>query len=145
MYKRILVPLEHSDYDSAIVEHVRALARVHKSSVVLIHVADGFAARNINQLNLRESEEMRADRAYLERVSAEFTDAGFESDAILACGDPGTEIAAVAEREGCDLIAMATHGHKFLEDVVRGSVANEVRHRTRVPVLLVRGEKSSKS
>ena len=143
MYRRVLVALENSPYDRSIVEHVRQLAKCCGSSVLLIHVADGWAARNMRHLDLRDSEEMRDDRAYLERVCAEFTEAGFESDAILACGDPGTEIAAAAQREGCDLIAMATHGHKFLEDVVRGSVANEVRHRTTVPVLLVRGVKAA--
>ena len=145
MYSRVLVALENSSYDLAIIEHVRQLAKCCGSSVLLIHVADGWAARNMRHLELRESEEMREDRAYIERVSAEFARAGFESDAILASGDPGSEIAAAAEREGCDLIAMATHGHRFLEDVVRGSVANEVRHRTTVPVLLVRGEKGPKS
>jgi nucleotide-binding universal stress UspA family protein len=145
MYSRVLVALENSPYDRSIVEHVRQLAKCCGSRVLLIHVADGWAARNQRHLELRESEEMRADRAYLEQVCAEFTAAGFESDAILACGDPASEIASAAEREGCDLIAMATHGHRFLEDVVRGSVANEVRHRTRVPVLLVRGEKVPRS
>ena len=141
MYRRVLVALENSPYDRTIVEHVRGLAKCCGASVLLIHVADGWAARNMRHLDLRESQEMRDDRAYLEQVCAEFTGAGFESDAILACGDPGAEIAAAAQREGCDLIAMATHGHRFLEDVVRGSVANEVRHRTTVPVLLVRGAK----
>ena len=62
MYQRILVPVENSPYDAAILRHVRELARLCKSSVVLIHVADGFAARNVDALQLRESEEMRADR-----------------------------------------------------------------------------------
>lgn len=145
MYRRVLVALENTPYDATIVEHVRKLAKVCGSSVVLIHVADGWAARNMRQLALRESEEMREDRAYLERICADLTKDGFETEAVLANGDPGSEIAAAAEREGCDLIAMATHGHRFLEDVVRGSVANEVRHRTTVPVLLVRGGKAPKS
>jgi nucleotide-binding universal stress UspA family protein len=109
--------------------------------VVLIHVADGWVARNLRHLDLRESEEMRDDREYIERVCAELRGDGLDVDAVLATGDPSREIAAAAEREQCDLIAMATHGHRFLNDVVRGSVANEVRHRTTVPVLLVRGEK----
>jgi nucleotide-binding universal stress UspA family protein len=138
MYSRILVPLEHSAADASILAHVRALARLCGSSLVLIHVADGWAARNIRQLNLRESEEMRDDRAYIERVAAELTDAGFETDAVLASGDPADEIAAAAARESCTLIAMSTHGHRFLADFFRGSVANEVRHRTLVPVLMVR-------
>ncbi len=140
MYSRILVPLENSSYDQTILTYVRELARHHGSALVLIHVADGWAARNIQQLDLRESEEMREDRAYLERASAALRGDGFEADAVLAAGDPATEIAEAATRERCDLIAMATHGHRGLNDVVRGSVASELRHKTFVPVLMVRAQ-----
>ena len=139
MYARLLVPLEHSPYDRCILDHVRQLARFCNSSIVLIHVADGWAARNQRHLQLRESEEMREDREYLERVCAELTGEGFDADCVLASGDPPAEIAAAAEREKCDLIAMATHGHRFINDLLRGSVADSVRHRSMVPVLLVRG------
>ena len=138
MYRRILVPLEHGPSDECILGHVRKLARFCGASVVLIHVADGWAARHQRDLQLRESEEMRTDREYIERASASLAADGIDSDAVLASGDPSVEIAAAAEREECDLIAMATHGHRFLNDVVRGSVANEVRHKSLVPVLLVR-------
>ena len=140
MYRRILVPLEHSSYDEAILAHVRGLARLCGASVVFIHVADGFAARNLKSLDLRDSEEMQSDRAYLEEVASAFEDEGFDAEALLATGDPGHEIASAAEREQADLIAMSTHGHRFLNDLVRGSVANDVRHATRIPVLLVRGK-----
>jgi len=106
---------------------------------VLIHVADGWVARNIRELDLRESEEMRQDRAYLERVSLALRAEGFDVDAVLAAGDPVVEITEAATREQCDLIAMATHGHRGLNDVVRGSVASALRHRTMIPVLMVRG------
>ena len=139
MYARILVPLEHSDYDDAILSHVSQLARLHKSTVVLIHVADGWAARNQQGLALRESAEMRDDRDYIEARRNDLEAAGVQAECVLAGGDPGTEIAAAAEREGCDLVAMSTHGHKGVQDLLRGSVANEVRHRTTVPVLMVRG------
>lgn len=139
MYKKILMAVENSPYDDAIVDHVRELATVHKSSVVLVHVADGWAARNIAQLDLRESEEMKNDRAYIERVSAELEAEGIDADAVLASGDPAKEIAAAAVRENCDLIAMATHGHKFIGDMIHGSVSHTVRHASTVPVLLVRG------
>ena len=138
MYKRVLVPLEHGPADEFILQHVRDLARWSGASVVLIHVADGWAARVHGPLKLRESEEMKSDREYIERVCTEMSSAGLEVDAVLASGDPSTEIAAAAERESCDLIAMATHGHRFLNDVVRGSVASEVRHKSMIPVLLVR-------
>ena len=140
MYKRILVPLENSKYDDAIMAHVRDLAKLCGANVVLIHVADGFAARNAKQLNLRESEEMRLDLDYLERRTEELKKAGVDADSVLAGGDAGKEIADAAAREQCDLIAMSTHGHKFVKDVLYGSVANDVRHLTKVPVLLVRAD-----
>ena len=138
MYKRILVPLENSRTDEAIVAHVRALAKHCGSSIVLIHVADGFAARNISALELRESEEIRKDRAYLDALAAKLSGEGFAAEAVLATGDPAKEITAAATREHCDLIAMGTHGHKGVKDLIYGSVANEVRHQSMVPVLLVR-------
>ncbi len=141
MYKRILVPLEHSAYDAAIIEHARKLAAFCGASLVFMHVADGWAARNVNQLNLRESEEMRLDREYIEQTCASIESQGLEADCLLAGGDPAKEIAAAAARENCDLIAMSTHGHRFIKDMIYGSVANEVRHLSRVPVLLVRGER----
>ena len=141
MYKRILVPLEHTPYDEAILGHIRKLARHCGAALVLIHVADGWAARNVKQLNLRESEEMREDREYLERIADSLEQDGIEAECVLAAGNPGAEIAEAAVRENCDLIAMSTHGHRFLQDLLYGSVANEVRHISRVPVLLVRAER----
>jgi len=138
MYSRILVTLDHSKSDPAILTHVRGLAKHCGASVVLIHVADGWAARNVNALSLRESEEIKSDREYIERCRTELEADGIATEAVLASGNPAEEIVAAAEREGADLIAMATHGHRLLNDLVRGTVANEVRHRTFVPVLLVR-------
>jgi len=140
MYKRILVPLENGPSDQTILRHVTALAKLSGADVILVHVADGWAARNMEQLNLKESEEMKEDRAYLERMATELRAAGLEVDAVLAAGDPAKEIAAAAEREGADLIALATHGHRLLEDVVRGSTATALRHNTRIPVLMVRSD-----
>jgi universal stress protein A len=142
LYGRILVPLEHSPADDTIIAHARELARRLGSSLVLIHVADGWVARNIKELDLRESEEMREDRGYLEAVATRLQGEGLDVDAVLAAGDPAKEIAAAAEREECDLIAMATHGHRLLDDVVRGSTATALRHLTRVPILMVRSDRS---
>lgn len=144
MYKRILVALENTQTDSAILEHVKKLARSCTASLLFVHVADGWVARNVKQLTLRESEEIQKDREYIERICASFEDEGFEADAVLAAGDPATEIAALADREECDLIAMSTHGHRFFADVIYGSVASEVRHLTMVPVLLVRAPHKAK-
>jgi nucleotide-binding universal stress UspA family protein len=139
MYRRILVPLENSEYDGAILEHIGQLARLCGASLLLVHVADGWVARNWRQLDLRESEEMSRDRAYLDQVVSRLQETGLDVDAVLAGGDPSAEIVRLAEQEGCDLIAMSTHGHRFISDILYGSVANEVRHRSTIPVLLVRG------
>ncbi len=144
MYQRILVPLENTATDSCILAHVRELARHCGASLVLIHVADGWAARNLEALKLRESEEMREDRAYIERIAGQLVADGLRAEAILANGDPAREITATAEREGCDLIAMATHGHRFIGDMIHGSVANSVRHETSIPVLLIRDPAAGK-
>ncbi len=139
MYRKILVPLENSPYDHAIIDHVKELARILGSSVLLMHVADGWVARNIRQLDLKESEEMKEDRSYIESVATALLSDGVDAEALLASGDPASEISEAATREGCDLIAMSTHGHKFVNDMLRGSVASTVRHSSTIPVLLVRG------
>ena len=138
MYRRILVPLENGPADAVILKHVTDLAKQLGSEILLFHVADGWAARNMEQLNLRESEEIKEDRAYLERRSEELRQAGVRADSLLAAGDPAKEIAAAAEREKVDLIAMATHGHSLLSDVVHGTTATALRHVSRIPILMVR-------
>lgn len=138
MYQKILIPLENSAADETILSHIKSLARLTGAELVLIHVADGHVARNQQQLNLADSEEMRQDRAYLDKRREALVADGFEARAQLAGGDPATEIVALAEAEKFDLIAMATHGHGLVKDIVLGTVANAVRHRTDIPVLLVR-------
>jgi len=137
MYKHILVPLENSSTDEIILTHVRPLARLTNAKLTLIHVADGFQARHQKQLG--ESEEMRRDRAYLEKREQELRAEGFDVKAVLAWGEPAPRILEAAESGQCDLIAMATHGHRLVGDLIYGSVATEVRHRAKIPVLLVKG------
>ncbi len=139
MYRTILVALENSRTDEAILAHIEPLARLMGSRLLLVHVADGWVARHYDRLNLAESEEMRQDRAYLESVRAGFADKGIEVEAELARGEPADEIVRLAEERGVDLIAMSTHGHRLLGDLIYGSTARKVRHVASVPVLLLRG------
>jgi nucleotide-binding universal stress UspA family protein len=138
MYSRILVAVEHSDADRTILHHVRKLARVCAARILLVHVADGWAARNIEHLNLRESEEIQDDREYLARLVDDLRAAGLDTDARLAFGDPATELVRVAKDEHVDLLAMATHGHRYLADIVHGATADRVRHALDIPVLMLR-------
>jgi len=142
MYKHILVPLENSATDETIVKHVLGLARFCDARVTLVHVADGFVARNIESLNLSESEEMRVDSAYLDSQLDIFLSAGINAQKRLLCGDPAIEIDKLAADLECNLIAMATHGHRLVKDFILGSVANELRHRTNIPILMIRAERS---
>lgn len=137
MYKRILVPVEHSDADRTIIDHVQALARMCGATLVLVHVADGWAARAYDELQLRESKEIREDRAYLDALAAELAQQGFAVETRLAMGDPAAEIIKAADAERADLVAMATHGHRFVKDILLGATVDKVRHELKVPVLLL--------
>ncbi|HVW20388.1 MAG TPA: universal stress protein [Opitutaceae bacterium] len=138
MYHRILVALENGRADEALVLHVEALAQKLGSELLLLHVADGWAARHFDELKLAESDEMRADRAYLEGMAARLRAAGLSAATELARGNPPTEIPRVAAEKACDLIAMAGHGHKLIGDIFYGSTIDKVRHNTAIPVLVVR-------
>ena len=145
MYRRILVPLENSAADRTILAHVEMLARFTGASLLLVHVADGWVARHFDELQLRESEEMQKDRSYLDGVLAELTAKGFAAQARLALGDPASEIIRITDEEEVDLIAMATHGHRFVMDLLLGSTVGKVRHAVNVPVLLVKAQKSKET
>ena len=138
MYKRILVAAENSASDRAVIDHVQELARLTGARLLIVHVADGWAARNFHELNLRESEEMREDRAYLDRLRQELTGRGFDVETRLGLGNPADEIARMASEEQVDLIAMSTHGHRFVKDLLLGATADRLRHLVKIPVLLVR-------
>jgi nucleotide-binding universal stress UspA family protein len=138
MYKKILIAIEHSDADRAILEHVEKLATLTGASLLLVHVADGFGARHFDDLQLRESDEIKDDRNYLEDLGRDLTAKGFTVATRLMMGTPSTELVKAVTEEKVDLLAMATHGHRFLEDLMKGSTVDRVRHLVTVPVILVR-------
>jgi nucleotide-binding universal stress UspA family protein len=136
MYKRILVTLDATDCDRTIIDHVKALAKFCGGSVMLVHVADGWAARRFGKDAV--SPEVTEDKAYLEKVRAEMAAAGIATTAHLLYGEPKAEILKWVRDNGCDLIAMGTHGHRFLGDLILGATATHVQHRVTIPVLLIR-------
>src|SRR5262245_38134671 len=121
MYRRILVAVENSQADRTILDHVAGLAKLTGAELLLVHVADGWAARHYDELQLRESEEMKSDRAYLDRLRDALANQGFTVHTKLAMGDPATELIRSAEEQQVDLIAMSTHGHRFLADLLHGT------------------------
>ena len=140
MYRRILVAIEHSPADDTIVTHVASLAKLTGASLLLVHVADGFAARHFNDLKLRESEEMKRDLAYLESLQQQLRTQGLTVDIELAKGDPANELVRLAGGGGVDLLAMSTHGHRVVKDVILGATVDKVRHLVKIPVLLLRAQ-----
>ncbi|HEY8900083.1 MAG TPA: universal stress protein [Chthoniobacterales bacterium] len=138
MYRTILIPVENGPADETILAHMRSLAKLTDANLILIHVADGWAARNFQQLNLAESEEIKADRAYLERRAEELRTEGFTVEYVLAMGEPSAQIVKFVQENDVDLVAMATHGHRLLGDIIHGSTADKVRHLVSVPVLLLK-------
>jgi universal stress protein A len=138
MYDKILVTLDGTPTDRVIIEHVKALAKLARSQVVLLHVADGWAARTYGRDAV--SPEITEDKAYLEKVREEFQSTGVSAEAEMAYGDPAKEIISWVDRRGCSLVAMSTHGHRFLADIFLGATATRVRHSVSVPILLLRAK-----
>jgi nucleotide-binding universal stress UspA family protein len=138
MYKTILVTLDGTPTDRAIIEHIKQLAKLAQSRVILLHVADGWAARTFGPDAI--SPEITEDTAYLNRVRLEFQSADIPASAELAYGEPPKEIVKWVEQKGCDLVAMSTHGHGLLGDLFLGSASRHVRHSINVPVLLLRAK-----
>jgi nucleotide-binding universal stress UspA family protein len=138
MYKTILVTLDGTPTDRAIIDHVKQLAKMAQSKVALLHVADGWAARTYGPDAV--SPEISEDTAYLNKIRAEFESSGIPAQAELAYGEPTKEIIKWVEQKGCDLVAMSTHGHRFLGDLFLGTTASRVQHRVSVPVLLLRAK-----
>jgi nucleotide-binding universal stress UspA family protein len=138
VYHRILVALDHTKADDALLPHVGTLAQLTGAEMLLVHVADGWVARNYDTLNLAESEEMREDRDYLDRIAEDVRQRWqLRVTTRLALGDPPREILRLATEEHCDLIAMTTHGHRLIGDILFGSTIEYVRHRSRTPLLIV--------
>ncbi len=138
MYKKILIPIDVSKTDETILAHIRPLAKFTGASLILVHVSDGFAARLQNQLNLADSPEQVKDRRHLEKLVGELKAEGFDAHFHHLTGEPVDAILSLAEEEKCDLIAMATHGHRHLADWLLGSVADGIRHKTSIPILMIR-------
>lgn len=138
MYKTILVTLEGTSTDRAIIEHVKELAKLAGARVVLLHVADGWAARTYGPDAI--SPEITQDTAYLKKIRSEFQAFGIKTEAELAYGEPVTEIVNWVKQKGCDLVAMSTHGHRLLADIFLGTTASRVQHSVSVPVLLLRAK-----
>ena len=133
LYRRILVPLDGSPVDDAVLEHVAALAEAFHSEVILLRVAH-FHTRDTM------THEVEDAQTVLDRVAPRLEGRGFVVRTVVGRGEPADDTVEQAEQLDCDLIAMGTHGHGTLKRVVLGSFAEKVRHATDVPLLLVKAK-----
>ena len=138
LYRTILVTLDGTPTDRAIINHIKQLAKLTAAKVVLLHVADGWAARTYGPDAI--SQEIADDQAYLAQIQAEFQSEGISAEAELTFGEPAREITRWVQQKHCDLVAMSTHGHRFLADLFLGTTASRVQHSISVPVLLLRAK-----
>ncbi len=138
MYDTILVTLDGTPTDRAIIEHVKDLAKLAHSRLVLLHVADGWAARTYGPDAV--SPEISEDTAYLEKVRAEFKTAGIPARRNSHTASRRTKSSNGSSKKGCDLVAMSTHGHRLLADIFLGATATRVRHNISAPVLLLKAK-----
>ncbi len=138
MYKTILVTLDGTPTDRCIIDHIKQLAKLANSKVVLLHVADGWAARTFGPDAV--GPEIKQDTEYLDSIRNEFISENIPAEAQISFGEPADEIIKWAQSENCDLIAMSTHGHRFLADIFLGSTVKKVRHSLNIPILLTRAK-----
>ncbi|MCC6484025.1 MAG: universal stress protein [Armatimonadetes bacterium] len=131
MYKRILVALDHSRVDDATLEHISRLARELGSTLILYRVAH-YHTRDSKAHEMEEAE------AYLAKIRARMAQEGLDCETAIGQGEPGHAIAEDAEKLNCDLIVIGTHGHSSLMRWVMGSVAEDVKRLTHIPLLLVK-------
>ena len=138
MFKKILVALDHSKADNVLLPRVKELATLTQAEILLLHVSTGWAAQWQDNLNLSDSQEMKEDREFLEKVAEGLRAEGFRVTTRHERGEPARAILNTARGEHCDLIAMAAHGHKMIDDLIHGTTITKVRHESEIPIFLVK-------
>jgi nucleotide-binding universal stress UspA family protein len=134
VYKKILVAIDCSPVDEVIVNHVTALARHNKAQVYLLHVVH---SHTLDQDRALREEAEACLKSHLEILKAQ----GIETYMEIRSGEPDTEILEEIEGKNYDLVAMATHGHSYIGDILFGSVSRTLKHRITVPLLLIRADR----
>jgi nucleotide-binding universal stress UspA family protein len=138
MYKKILITLDGTPTDRVIIDHIKQLAGLFKSEVVLLHVVASATAQWSGS-DAGGHGVQRAE-ASLRQIQTEFEGAGITADTQLLFGDPVTEIVKWVNNSNCDLVAMGTHGHRLVGDLIHGVTASRVQHLISVPMLLLRAK-----
>ena len=133
----ILVPLDHSEADNEAISNALSLAAPHEARLILFHVEEGVTSQLFG--SLASTAEVTEGIDYLEHVAEALRKSGVDVETLVRHGkNPAEEIANAANELNPDLVVLAAHGHHGLKDLIFGTTINSVRHRTKVPLLIVR-------
>ena len=137
-YHRILVPLDHTALDRQAIAHAAAMARMHHAKLYLLHVEEGVTSQVYGSLS--STAEVEAGEKYLDEIVASLRAEGIDVEPMVAhSSNPNREIIRAASEIQPDLLIMGAHGHGGLKDLIFGTTINSVRHKLRIPLLVVRG------
>ncbi|MBU0663793.1 MAG: universal stress protein [Proteobacteria bacterium] len=131
VYKKILVTMDCSPVDDTIIEHISALALQNKAEVFLIHVVHSHTLDQDRALHKQAEASLQLQCELLQ-------ERGVRSHIIIRSGEPEEEIVKEIEGNDYNLVAMATHGHTFIGDMLYGSVSQTLKHSISTPLLLIK-------
>ncbi|HTR35562.1 MAG TPA: Nramp family divalent metal transporter [Bryobacteraceae bacterium] len=138
IYRKILVPLDHSSRDREAIAHAAAMAKQHNAKLFLLHVEEGVTSQVFGPL--ADTAEVEAGDLYLRQIVQALERQQIPVEMIVRHARvPDQEIVRYAEELKPDLVVMGAHGHKGLKDIVFGTTINAVRHKLKAPLLVVRG------
>jgi manganese transport protein len=136
VYRRILVPLDHSSRDRAAIAHSAAMAKAHGSILYLLHVEEGVTSALFG--SLASDAEIQSGEDYFRGILEALASDGIQAELTVTHGrNPKDEIVRAARKIHPDLIVMGAHGHRGLKDLIFGNTINGVRHEVSAPVLVV--------
>jgi manganese transport protein len=136
-YRRILVPLDHTERDRPAIAHAVALAKTHGARLFLLHVEEDVTSRIYGQA--ASTAEVEAGQKYLSEIVEALKKQGVEAEAVVRHSDtPRDEIVRLAQAIKPDLLVMGAHGHSGIKDLIFGATINSVRHSVDAPILIVR-------
>lgn len=130
VYRKILVTLDCSPVDKIIIEHVERLALQNEAQVSLLHVVHSHTLDQERVLREQAEKDLESCRQI-------FQDRGIAAGVIIRSGEPDSEILEEIDAGDYDLVAMATHGHSFIGDILFGSVSRTLKHKISIPLLLI--------
>jgi nucleotide-binding universal stress UspA family protein len=133
LYKKILITIDCSAVDDSIVKHVASIALQNNASVYLLHVVHSHTLDQHRVLSEKANLCLEAHRKNLE-------DQGIDTYLVIRDGEPDKQILDEIETKDYDLVAMATHGHTFIGDFLFGSVSKSLKHKIRIPLLLIKSD-----